>query len=80
MAVSAHKLGGPVGVGVLAERLRSVIAPHQYGGGQERERRSGTQNVVGAVGLATALRLAAAETGRGGRAGSPGCATGWPPA
>lgn len=61
VAVSAHKLGGPVGVGVLAERLPSVIAPHQYGGGQERERRSGTQNVVGAVGLATALRLAAAE-------------------
>jgi cysteine desulfurase len=48
-------------VAVLAERLPSVIAPHQYGGGQERERRSGTQNVVGAVGLATALRLAAAE-------------------
>jgi cysteine desulfurase len=61
VALSAHKLGGPVGVGVLAERLPSVVAPHQFGGGQERERRSGTQNVVGAVGMATALRLAAAE-------------------
>jgi cysteine desulfurase len=61
VALSAHKLGGPVGVGVLAERLPSFLGPHQYGGGQERERRSGTQNVVGAVGMATALRLAAAE-------------------
>jgi cysteine desulfurase len=61
VALSAHKLGGPVGVGVLAERLPSVVAPRQHGGGQERERRSGTQNVVGAVGLAAALRLGAAE-------------------
>jgi cysteine desulfurase len=61
VALSAHKLGGPVGVGVLAERLPSVVAPRQHGGGQERERRSGTQNVVGAVGMAAALRLAAAE-------------------
>ena len=61
VALSAHKVGGPVGVGVLAVRPPTAIAPHQYGGGQERERRSGTQNVVGAVGLATALRLAAGE-------------------
>jgi cysteine desulfurase len=59
VALSAHKVGGPVGVGVLAVRPPTAIAPHQYGGGQERERRSGTQDVVGAVGLATALRLAA---------------------
>jgi cysteine desulfurase len=61
VALSAHKVGGPVGVGVLAVRPPTAIAPHQYGGGQERARRSGTQDVVGAVGLATALRLAAAE-------------------
>jgi cysteine desulfurase len=61
VALSAHKLGGPVGVGVLAERLPSVLAPREHGGGQERERRSGTQNVVGAVGMAAALRLAGAE-------------------
>jgi cysteine desulfurase len=61
VALSAHKLGGPVGVGVLAERLPSFLEPLQHGGGQERERRSGTQDVVGAVGLATALRLAAVE-------------------
>jgi cysteine desulfurase len=67
VALSAHKLGGPVGVGVLAVRPPAGIAPRQFGGGQERERRSGTQDVVGAVGLAAALRLAAIdrdETGR----------------
>jgi cysteine desulfurase len=61
VALSAHKLGGPVGVGVLAGRAGVALAPRQHGGGQERERRSGTQDVVGAVGLATALHLAAAE-------------------
>jgi cysteine desulfurase len=61
VALSAHKVGGPVGTGALAVRPPTDIAPRQYGGGQERERRSGTQDVVGAVGLAVALRLAAAE-------------------
>ncbi len=61
VSLSAHKLGGPAGVGALAVAGRVVLEPRQYGGGQERERRSGTQDVAGAVGLATALRLAAAE-------------------
>jgi len=61
VSVSAHKVGGPVGVGALAVAGRVVLQPRQYGGGQERERRSGTQDVAGAVGLATALRLVAAE-------------------
>jgi cysteine desulfurase len=61
VSLSAHKVGGPVGVGALAIAGRVVLEPRQYGGGQERERRSGTQDVAGAVGLATALRLAAAE-------------------
>jgi cysteine desulfurase len=61
VALSAHKVGGPVGVGVLAVGSSVALAPHQHGGGQERERRSGTQDVAGAVGLATALRLAADE-------------------
>ena len=61
VAVSAHKVGGPVGAGALAVRSPTDIVAHQYGGGQERERRSGTQDVVGAVGLAVALRLATAE-------------------
>ena len=61
VSLSAHKVGGPVGVGALAVAGRVVLEPRQYGGGQERERRSGTQDVAGAVGLATALRLVAAE-------------------
>jgi cysteine desulfurase len=61
VTLSAHKVGGPVGVGVLAVRASTPIQPHQHGGGQERERRSGTQDVVGAVGLAAALDAAAVE-------------------
>jgi cysteine desulfurase len=61
VALSAHKVGGPVGVGVLAVRPPTGITAHQHGGGQERDRRSGTQDVVGAVGLAAALRCAAGE-------------------
>jgi cysteine desulfurase len=61
VALSAHKVGGPVGIGALAVSLSVALRPHQYGGGQERERRSGTQDVVGAVGMATALRLAVLE-------------------
>jgi cysteine desulfurase len=61
VGLSAHKVGGPVGVGVLAVGAPVPLEPHQHGGGQERERRSGTQDVAGAVGMATALRLAATE-------------------
>ena len=61
VSLSAHKVGGPVGTGALAVSPQVVLTPRQHGGGQERERRSGTQDVVGAVGLAAALRLVAAE-------------------
>jgi len=61
ISVTAHKIGGPAGIGALVVRDGTPIRPRQVGGGQERERRSGTQDVAGAVGLATALRLAAAE-------------------
>jgi cysteine desulfurase len=61
VSLSAHKVGGPVGVGALAVGPRVDLLARQHGGGQERERRSGTQDVVGAVGLAAALRLAAAD-------------------
>jgi cysteine desulfurase len=61
VSVSAHKVGGPVGTGALAVGPGVNLVARQHGGGQERERRSGTQDVVGAVGLAVALRLAAAE-------------------
>jgi cysteine desulfurase len=61
VSLSAHKVGGPVGVGAVAIASRVVLEPRQYGGGQERERRSGTQDVAGAVGLAVALRLVVSE-------------------
>ena len=55
VALSAHKFGGPKGVGALLVREGVEVAPLLFGGGQERERRSGTQNVAGIVGLAAAL-------------------------
>ncbi len=61
LALSAHKFGGPKGVGVLVERGGPKIEPLIIGGGQERERRSGTHNVAGIVAAATALRLTDAE-------------------
>jgi len=64
VSVSAHKLGGPKGVGALVVRRGVELAPRLLGGGQERGLRAGTQNVAGAVALATAARLAAAERSR----------------
>jgi cysteine desulfurase len=58
LSLSGHKLGAPKGCGVLYIRGRTRIEPLVHGGGQERGRRSGTENVAGAVGLATALALA----------------------
>lgn len=55
LALSGHKFGGPKGVGVLVERGGPKVDPLIIGGGQERERRSGTHNVAGIVALATAL-------------------------
>ncbi|CAB4884274.1 unannotated protein [freshwater metagenome] len=57
LALSAHKFGGPKGVGVLIERQGTVLEPLLQGGGQERDRRSGTHNVAGIVAMAEALRL-----------------------
>lgn len=61
LSVSGHKLGAPKGVGVLAVRARLPLEPLIHGGGQERGRRSGTENVAFAVACAVALRLAEAE-------------------
>jgi cysteine desulfurase len=55
MAVSAHKLGGPVGVGALVARRDSKLTPLIHGGGQERRVRSGTVDVAGVRAFAAAL-------------------------
>lgn len=57
LSLSAHKFGGPKGVGLLVARDRAQFAPTLIGGGQEAERRSGTHNVGGIVAMAEALRL-----------------------
>ena len=57
VSISGHKLGAPKGVGALAVAGRLGLEPLIHGGGQERGRRSGTENVAFAVGLATALDL-----------------------
>jgi cysteine desulfurase len=61
LALSAHKFYGPKGVGLLYVRRGITLSPAITGGGHERGRRPGTVNVAGAVGLATALRLAEEE-------------------
>jgi cysteine desulfurase len=57
IAISAHKLGGPKGVGALVVRNGVRLAPLIHGGGQERDRRSGTHNVAGIVGMAAAISV-----------------------
>ena len=61
VAISGHKVGGPQGIGALAARGRAQLRPILHGGGQERELRSGTQNVAGIVGLSVALSEARAS-------------------
>ncbi|WP_405472113.1 cysteine desulfurase family protein [Paenarthrobacter ilicis] len=61
LSISGHKLGAPKGSGVLYTRGRQRLEPLLHGGGQERGKRSGTENVAGAVALATALQLSHQE-------------------
>jgi cysteine desulfurase len=58
---SGHKIYGPKGIGALYLKRGTSFAPLIRGGGQEFKKRSGTQNVAGAIGFATALELALAE-------------------
>jgi cysteine desulfurase len=61
LSFSAHKFYGPKGVGGLFIRKGVRLVPQLTGGGQERNRRSGTENVAGIVGMAKALEIAIAE-------------------
>ena len=58
LSIAAHKLYGPKGVGLLYVKNRTPWQPMLLGGSQEKERRAGTENVAGVVGLATAMKLA----------------------
>lgn len=87
VSVSGHKWGGPQGIGALGFRPGVTLRPVMHGGGQERELRSGTQNVAGAVGLAAAASASAGSRAANServaamrdelaariRAGVPGC-------
>jgi len=61
VSLGAHKFEGPKGVGALFVRHGTHILAQQHGGTQERHRRAGTENVAGAVGLASAYELTCAE-------------------
>jgi cysteine desulfurase len=61
VSLAGHKIEGPKGVGALWIRRGTHILAQQHGGGQERHRRAGTENVAGAVGMAVAFQLRAAE-------------------
>lgn len=58
MALSAHKLGGPQGVGALVAGTRATVTRRLHGGGQERGRRAGTENVAGVAAFGAAARAA----------------------
>ncbi|MGZ5371135.1 cysteine desulfurase family protein [Aeromicrobium sp.] len=62
MSISGHKLGAPKGIGILYVARRTPLEPLLHGGGQESGRRSGTENVASAVGMAAALGLAGGDS------------------
>ena len=66
LSLSAHKIGGPKGVGALVLGNSAAVEPLIKGGGQERRRRAGTENVAGIVGFGVAAELAAADLANAG--------------
>src|SRR5437879_10805591 len=64
LSMSAHKLHGPKGVGCLVVRSGVRLEPQQHGGGHERNRRAGNENVAGNVGLAQGVGIASRHRAR----------------
>ncbi len=62
-AFSAHKIGGPMGIGVLYRRAGTALEPRLFGGGQEGGLRAGTENVAGIYSASIAIELAVQEQG-----------------
>jgi cysteine desulfurase len=69
LSLSAHKLGGPSGVGALVAFGSVLLEPMLRGGGQESWRRAGTENLVGIVGFGAAAETAARDLDKAGRVG-----------
>jgi cysteine desulfurase len=67
LSISAHKIGGPAGSGALVVRGGAALAAELGGGGQERGRRAGTENLAGIVGFGAAAVIAAADLSAAGR-------------
>lgn len=61
LSLSSHKIGGPKGIGALVVRDGTAIASYMRGGGQERRRRAGTENVAAIAGFGAAARAALAD-------------------
>ena len=70
LSVSAHKIGGPQGVGALTFGPRAALSRRLHGGGQERGRRAGTENVPGIAGFGAAARAAVAGLEAAGQQGA----------
>lgn len=65
LTLSAHKIGGPSGIGALVYNHQTELAKMIHGGGQERRRRAGTENTLGIIGFGQAAECAAKELGGG---------------
>jgi cysteine desulfurase len=70
LSLSAHKIGGPKGVGALVLGTGATVEPLMRGGSQERRRRAGTENVAAIVGFGVAAELAAADLAKAGETAS----------
>jgi cysteine desulfurase len=68
LSISAHKLGGPKGIGALLLRQGTKLTPQLFGGHQQKGRRPGTESVALAVGMATALEIATSRMVENGKA------------